>query len=192
LEIVISQSKEELGRQSAQQAGQAIRRAIQNDGETNIVVATGASQFDTLAALVAMPDIDWGKVTAFHLDEYVGLPITHEASFRKYLRERFTSKLPQPLRTFHEINGEDDADAECRRLNALISGQNIAVALVGIGENGHLAFNDPPADFETTKPYIVVASHAAGSCFHFAATSGGNDLSRSGLGFAAKPTWAPE
>ncbi|MDF2441066.1 MAG: glucosamine-6-phosphate deaminase [Abditibacteriota bacterium] len=156
MEIVISQTKAKLGQQSAQQAAKAIRGALQSDGEANIVVATGASQFDTLAALVAMPDIDWSQVTAFHLDEYVGLPITHEASFRKYLRERFTSKLSQPLRAFHEINGEDDAHAECERLNALIAGKSIAVALVGIGENGHLAFNDPPADFQTTQPYIVV------------------------------------
>lgn len=156
MHIVISQSKAELGQQSAQQAAQAIQRAIQSYGETNIIVATGASQFDTLAALVATPDIDWSKVTAFHLDEYVGLPITHEASFRKYLRERFTTKLPQPLHSFHEINGEGDAHAECERLNALIANQSIAVALVGIGENGHLAFNDPPADFQTTKPYLVV------------------------------------
>lgn len=156
LEIVISQSKKELGQRSAQQAAQAIRRALEGYGEANIIVATGASQFDTLASLVATPDIDWSRVTAFHLDEYVGLPITHEASFRKYLQERFTSKLPQPLRAFHQINGEGDAQAECERLNALIADKTIAVALVGIGENAHLAFNDPSADFETTRPYIVV------------------------------------
>jgi glucosamine-6-phosphate deaminase len=95
-------------------------------------------------------------VTAFHLDEYIGLPITHPASFRKYLWERFASKLPLPLAAFHYIDGEGDATAECRRLGALISAGPIDVAFVGIGENGHLAFNDPPADFETEDPYIVV------------------------------------
>src|SRR5207302_1110219 len=91
-----------------------------------------------------------------HLDEYVGLPITHPASFRRYLQERFVGRLPSPLRAFHAINGEGDCEAECRRLNALIAGKTIDVAFIGIGENGHLAFNDPPADFNTDEPYIVV------------------------------------
>jgi len=109
-----------------------------------------------LAELVKAPDIDWGNVTAFHLDEYVGLPVTHPASFRKYLRERFVAQLPKPLAAFHEINGEGDPQAECDRLKGLITGRRIAVAFVGIGENGHLAFNDPPADFDTEEPYLVV------------------------------------
>ena len=91
----------------------------------------------------------------FHLDEYIGLPITANASFRKYLKERFIEKVP-PLKAAHLINGEADADKECERLGDLIRKHPIDVALVGIGENGHLAFNDPPADFETEEPYIVV------------------------------------
>src|SRR5947209_20126954 len=109
-----------------------------------------------LQTLVAAPDIAWSQVTAFHLDEYVGMPVTHPASFRRYLRERFVQQLPAPLRAFHEINGEGDCQAECDRLNRLIEGQPIAVAFIGIGENGHLAFNDPPADFHTETPYLVV------------------------------------
>jgi glucosamine-6-phosphate deaminase len=95
-------------------------------------------------------------VTAFHLDEYIGMPITHPASFRKYLKERFVYRLPQPLAAFHYINGEGDAEAECRRLAELIAARPVDVAFVGIGENGHLAFNDPPADFQTEEPYLVV------------------------------------
>jgi glucosamine-6-phosphate deaminase len=109
-----------------------------------------------LDQLVREPKIDWNRVTAFHLDEYVGMPITHPASFRKYLWERFVSKLPLPLAAFHYIDAEKNAAAECRRLSALIAKHPIDVCFAGIGENGHLAFNDPPADFKTTVPYLVV------------------------------------
>jgi glucosamine-6-phosphate deaminase len=105
---------------------------------------------------VKAPDIAWNRVTAFHLDEYVGMPITHPASFRKYLWERFVSRLPLPLAAFHYIDGEADPAGQCRTLSTAISEFTIDVAFVGIGENGHLAFNDPPADFQTTEPYIVV------------------------------------
>ncbi|MDB4587059.1 glucosamine-6-phosphate deaminase, partial [Akkermansiaceae bacterium] len=100
--------------------------------------------------------IDWTQVTIFHLDEYVGLSIEHPASFRKYLKERFENQLPSPVRAFHYINAEDDPEAECDRVGSLIAETPIDVAFVGIGENGHLAFNDPPADFEIEKPYLVV------------------------------------
>jgi glucosamine-6-phosphate deaminase len=141
---------------AAEAGAEALRQALARDRSANIVVATGASQFDVLESLVAAPGIDWSRVTAFHLDEYVGLPVTHPASFRRYLRERFVSKLPAPLHAFHEIDGEGDSQAECDRLNRIIQFAPVAVAFVGIGENGHLAFNDPPADFETEAPYIVV------------------------------------
>ena len=107
-----------------------------------------------LAGLVGQ-DVDWSKVTAFHLDEYIGLPNSHPASFRKYLKERFADKVPG-LKHFHCINGEGDPVAECARVGALIAALHVDVACIGIGENGHLAFNDPPADFETESPYIVV------------------------------------
>ncbi|MDB4501392.1 glucosamine-6-phosphate deaminase, partial [Akkermansiaceae bacterium] len=106
--------------------------------------------------LVQEEGIDWTQVTIFHLDEYVGLSIEHPASFRKYLKERFENQLPSPVRAFHYINAEDDPEAECDRVGSLIAETPIDVAFVGIGENGHLAFNDPPADFEIEKPYLVV------------------------------------
>jgi glucosamine-6-phosphate deaminase len=156
MNIITCENKQALGRAAAERGAQRIRDAISAHGAARIVVATGASQFDMLAHLIAQPDIRWDKVTGFHLDEYIGLPITHGASFRRYLWERFVSKLPLPLAAFHFIGGEGDAEVECRRLNALISIAPIDVAFVGIGENGHLAFNDPPADFATDAPYIVV------------------------------------
>ena len=107
-----------------------------------------------LAALVAAAGIEWPRVTGFHLDEYLGLPISHPASFRRYLKERLVDRVP--FGAFHFIDGEADAAAECHRVGELLRAHPIDLALVGIGENGHLAFNDPPADFETASPYIVV------------------------------------
>lgn len=156
MNIQIFDSKKELGRQSAADAAEKIRFAISEKGEAHIILATGASQFETLGNLVEEPGIDWSKVTMFHLDEYVDLPETHPASFRKYLKERFEFKVPD-LKEAHYIRGDrDNPEHECKRLNKIISKIEIDVALVGIGENGHLAFNDPPADFETDDPYIVV------------------------------------
>jgi len=109
-----------------------------------------------LTALVGEPGIKWNRVTGIHLDEYVVLPIDHPASFRGYLWQRFVSRLPLPLCTFHFLNGEGDAKTECNRVGEIIRRHPIDVAFVGIGENGHLAFNDPPADFETEDPYLVV------------------------------------
>lgn len=155
----ISSTKAEMGRQAAEDGAALIRQAIAENGSATIIVATGASQFDTLSALTEAPDIDWSKVTGFHLDEYIGMSDTHPASFRKYLKERFVDKVP--LAAFHYVNGEGldgngDVPAECARLGELISANTVDVAFVGIGENGHLAFNDPPADFETEEPYIIV------------------------------------
>ncbi len=156
MNIQIFDTKQTLGKQSASDGAEKIRSAIQKKGEVNIILATGASQFETLSNLVEEPDIDWSKVTMFHLDEYVDLPETHPASFRKYLRERFEQSVP-PLKGTHYIDGySGDPKEECQRLNEIISEIDIDVALVGIGENGHLAFNDPPADFDTEEPYIVV------------------------------------
>lgn len=151
----ICQNPEELGKLAGNQGANLIREAIQKQGYANIILATGTSQFETLKQLLAEEHLDWSKVTVFHLDEYLGLPITHPASFRKYLMERFFNHLPQ-LKAYHLINGEVNPEEECKRLGELISKHPIDVAFVGIGENGHLAFNDPPADFETEKPYIVV------------------------------------
>ena len=146
----------ELGKSAGIAAANLIRLAIAAKGIAHIIMATGASQFETINHLVKEKDIDWSKVTMFHLDEYIGLPVKHPASFRNYLKERFLNKLPS-LKASYLINGETDASNECDRLNDLISQHIIDVALVGIGENCHLAFNDPPADFETKQPYIIVA-----------------------------------
>ena len=157
MKVVIAKNKKESGKQAAEAGAEIIRRALKKrGGVANIIVATGASQFEMLANLIKQPDIAWNNVTAFHLDEYVGMPITHPASFRKYLWERFVSRLPQPLAAFHYVNAEIDPQAECDRLGKLISKHPIDVAFIGIGENGHVAFNDPPADFKTNKPYLVV------------------------------------
>lgn len=146
----------DLGQQAANATAEIIKKAIAERGESTIVVATGASQFETLAALVAISGIDWAKVTAFHLDEYVGLDRAHSASFCAYLQKRFVGLVD--IGKFQFIDGEAaDPAEECRRLNESISTCNIDVALVGIGENGHIAFNDPPADFDSESPYHVVA-----------------------------------
>lgn len=148
-------SPQQLGEAAGSDAAVLIRETIEKNGSANIILATGASQFETLNQLIAAKGIDWSKVVMFHLDEYIGLPATHNASFRKYLQERFLAKVP-PLKAVYLVNGEADPVAECASLGELISRHPIDVALVGIGENGHLAFNDPPADFETNEPYIIV------------------------------------
>jgi len=156
MDVKIMPDKAQMGKAAAAAGAEHIRRAIAERGAANIIVATGASQFEMLSQLVAEPGINWHCVTGFHLDEYVGLPIEHPASFRGYLWQRFVSRLPLPLRAFHFLNGEGDPQAECRRVGEIIRRHPIDVAFVGIGENGHLAFNDPPADFETEQPYLVV------------------------------------
>jgi glucosamine-6-phosphate deaminase len=155
VDIRIVPDKETLGAKAAALGAQAIREAQARFGHANIIVATGASQFELLQSLVVAEGIDWTKVTAFHLDEYVGLSEEHPASFRRYLRLRFMSPLGNAPE-FVPVDGEGDAEAETRRLNALIAGKRIDVCFAGIGENCHIAFNDPPADFDTEKPYIVV------------------------------------
>ena len=155
MKINIASDHVKLGEAAGQTAARLINEAIERNGTANVILATGTSQFETLKHVIAQNDIDWGKVVMFHLDEYIGLPVTHPASFRKYLKERFLAKVP-PLKAAHLINGEGSAEAECKRLGDLIKAHPIDVALVGIGENGHLAFNDPPADFETQDPYIIV------------------------------------
>lgn len=158
MEIIISESKQELGLKAARCGAEIIRKTILEQGEANIIVATGASQFEVLGELVK-EDINWSVVTAFHLDEYIGVSDHHPASFRKYLKERFVDLVP--LKEFNYVNGESDPYAECIRLGEIISHHPIDVAFVGIGENGHLAFNDPPADFETEEPYLVVKLNEA-------------------------------
>lgn len=155
MNVIVSQEPLDMGTAAGGSAASSIRNAIKENGSANIILATGTSQFETLNQLIREKDIDWRRVVMFHLDEYIGLSINHPASFRKYLTERFLSQLP-PLKEAYLINGETDPQAECERLGKIITQYPIDVALVGIGENGHLAFNDPPADFEIEAPYIVV------------------------------------
>lgn len=143
-----------LGAAAAETAAMLLREQIKRQGHARILAATGASQFTFLKALTVVPGIDWARVEMFHLDEYVGLPLTHPASFARYLSERLIR--PTGIQQFHLLNGTGAAPEECRRVGTELQAAPIDVAFVGIGENGHLAFNDPPADFETQEPYIVV------------------------------------
>jgi glucosamine-6-phosphate deaminase len=154
MNVNIQQDAKNLGIEAGKKSAALIREAIKTQGSANIILATGSSQFETLKQLILENGIEWNKVTMFHLDEYIGLPLSHKASFRKYLKERFLDKVPA-LKSVNLINGEANPEEECKRLGDLIRKSPIDVALVGIGENGHLAFNDPPADFKTEKPYIV-------------------------------------
>jgi glucosamine-6-phosphate deaminase len=155
MEIKTFPTKEAMAAAAAEQAAATLRDAIARQGRARVIAATGASQFEFLDALTRAPGIDWPRTTFFHLDEYVGIPDTHPASFRRYLRERLADRVHPG--EFHFIEGDAaDPQAECRRVGALLTHQPIDVAFVGIGENGHLAFNDPPADFETEEPYLVV------------------------------------
>lgn len=154
LQLEVFDTKVELGKAAAGDAAQIINQAIRERNIAYVIAATGASQFEFLDALV-LEDVDWSRVVFFHLDEYVGLPESHAASFRGYLKERIISRFHP--KAFYLINGEaENIDDECRRIGDLISQHTVDVAFVGIGENGHLAFNDPPADFDTDQPYIVV------------------------------------
>jgi len=139
---------------AARSAAGRIRGAIAARGAARIVAATGASQLAFLERLVHEPGIDWRQVELFHLDEYVGLPVDHRASFRKYLLERLIA--PAGIVRYHLLDGERDPHAVCREVGARLREAPVDVAFAGIGENGHLAFNDPPADFTATEPYLVV------------------------------------
>lgn len=155
MEIHIEDNKEDLGRKAAACVAVSLRTTLRDGGEANMILATGASQFEMFHELIRL-DLDWKQVTCFHLDEYMGLPETHPASFRRFLKERFCNHV-DGLKAFHWVDGDSpDPSVECERLGKLLAQHPIEVACVGIGENGHLAFNDPPADFETEDPYLVV------------------------------------
>jgi len=156
MQIDIAPTSTECGRRAAAAGAERLGRALESQREATILLATGASQFAMLDALVAAPGLDWGRVTAFHLDEYVGLPDDHPASFRRYLRERFVARLPGAIGAFHFIDPGEDPAGECARLERLIGARTVDLAFIGIGENGHLAFNDPPADFTTRQAYHPV------------------------------------
>ena len=154
MQIKVFAGKLPLARAAAQDAAQAIGGAIESRGSARIIAATGASQFEFLEELTKAPGIDWKQVEMFHLDEYIAIPATHPASFRRYLRERLIDRVG--LTRYHLLDGEGDPAKMIAETSAEIRKAPIDVAFVGVGENGHLAFNDPPADFETDAAYIVV------------------------------------
>ena len=153
ISISVSSTPEELGKKAAAKIAELLRDAIVKKGHARMILSTGQSQFETLAALVK-EDVDWSKVEMFHLDEYVALPESHGASFRKYLKERFVSKVN--LKAAYFVNGEGDVERNIEELTKELRKDEVDVGVIGIGENGHIAFNDPPADFDTDKAYKVV------------------------------------
>lgn len=154
--IHVFDDKTRLAELAAAAGAAAIRTAIEENGRATLIFASAASQLELLSSLITQPNIAWNRVSLFHLDEYVGLPMEHPASFRRFLWERFLRHLPLPPRECCFLDGEREVEAECRRAGDLIQKQMVDVAFIGIGENCHLAFNDPPADFATREPYIVV------------------------------------
>ena len=160
MNIEVFKTKAECGLAAADKGAEILKETLAEKNRASFVVATGASQFELLKALTQKDGIDWPKTSMYHLDEYIGLTEEHPASFRRYLKERLVDVVRPG--TVHFIRGEvDDPSAECDRMNDIISRDLIDVAFVGIGENGHLAFNDPPADFETEAPFIIVELDAA-------------------------------
>jgi glucosamine-6-phosphate deaminase len=157
MEIICKQMVQECGAAAATEGIKRLKEALAARREANIILATGLSQFTMLATLREAEGVEWERVNAFHLDEYVGISARHPASFRTILWQEFFAKLPVPLKSFTWVDGEaPDPEAECARVSKIISEHPIDVAFIGIGENGHLAFNDPPADFQTEVPYITV------------------------------------
>ncbi len=154
MDIRIFDDPQSLGRQAATEAVAAIADAVAARGVARVIAATGASQFHFLQQLIHTPGVPWEDVELFHLDEYIGLPATHPASFRRYLQERLIG--PAGITRVHLLDGEGDPELVCQTAGRAIAAAPIDVAFVGIGENGHLAFNDPPADFDTREPYLVV------------------------------------
>ena len=153
--LKVFNDKSSLGKAAAQKAAATIRSAIRDRGQARVIAATGTSQFEFLAALTDFTDIDWGRVEVFHLDEYIGLPATHPASFRKILLERLVNKAG--IAKFHPLDGDArDVSEVIRKVGKALESAPVDIAFVGVGENGHLAFNDPPADFETEEPYLIV------------------------------------
>jgi len=152
--IKVYDNKASLGRAAAERAAVSLRNAIQNSGRARIIAATGVSQFEFLDALTRAPQIDWPRVEMFHLDEYIGLPASHPASFRKFLLERLIR--PAGITNYHLLEGDGDVGEVVRRVGRELQTAPVDIAFIGIGENGHLAFNDPPADFQTEEPYLIV------------------------------------
>ena len=152
--VKVYDDKSSLGRAAAEQAVLSLHTALRDRSEVRLIAATGVSQFEFLEVLTSAPDIDWSRVEMFHLDEYIGLPMSHPASFRKYLLERLIQKTG--ITRHHLLHADNDPQAVVRQVGEQLQSKRVDIAFVGIGENGHLAFNDPPADFTTEEAYLVV------------------------------------
>lgn len=152
--IKIADSRPAMGKYVADQAAEHLRKVLANQGEANLVVATGSSQFEVLDCLVQSADVDWNRINGFHLDEYIGLPQSHSASFCGYLKHRFVDRVP--LKSFFYLDGTLAPEQLIQQATGRLGGQKIDLLLCGIGENAHLAFNDPPADFDTKDVYKIV------------------------------------
>lgn len=147
MDVRISSTRVEMGQASAAMGAAAIARTIEQDGRAAVVFASAVSQNEFLDALAESDRIDWSKVVAFHMDEYIGLGPDHSASFRRFLNDKLWSRVKPAV--FHQLGGEaNDIDAEIRRFSELLEREQPSICFAGIGENGHLAFNDPPVDFE--------------------------------------------
>lgn len=151
--IHVSSTPTELGIQAANAIASLLNEAVSSQGYARLVLSTGASQFETLNTLIGL-DVPWEQIEMFHLDEYVALPKSHPASFRKYLQERFVSQVP--LKATYYVNGEGDVASNIATLSRELKRKPVDVGVIGIGENGHIAFNDPPADFNTEETYKIV------------------------------------
>ncbi len=154
MDIKLFDNAEQLGLAAARYTAERLQDAINRRGEARLLLSTGASQLSTINALIN-EEVDWSRVTVFHLDEYVDLPVTHKASFQKYLQERFVDKV-ENLGQMHFVHGNGDTAGEIERLTDLIRQAPIDIALIGIGANAHIAFNDPPANFDTKAAFHVV------------------------------------
>ena len=154
MHITLTANRDAMGHWVAEHAAEDLKKTIEMNGHANIVVATGSSQFEVLRELVRRDEVDWDRVTGFHLDEYIGISMDHPASFCGYLKTRFVDQVP--LASFHYLDGQKDPQSTAQLVGSMLAEVDIDLALVGIGENGHLAFNDPPADFETEEPYLIV------------------------------------
>jgi len=154
MKIVVAEDRITMGRYTAEHAAAHLRQCLSQTAECNLVIATGSSQFEVLDCLVSQPDMDWSRVNGFHLDEYLGLDRSHSASFCGYLAKRFVDRVP--LKSFFYLNGTKLPELLRTQASEQLAGRRIDLLLCGIGENGHLAFNDPPADFAISDPYLIV------------------------------------
>ena len=157
MDVKILKNKTEMSKAAAAYGAEVIRKVIAEKGSVNMIAATAPSQFEMMSFLVKEPGIDWSKVTLFHLDEYIGLPAGHKAGFRLNLKENFISKLPCQLADVYFVNGDtEDPAAFCAEMKKIMADHPVDIAFIGVGENGHIAFNDPPADFDTDEAFLVV------------------------------------